>query len=163
MIILGLDPGTATTGYGVIKKENGDCLPISFGTIETSKELDAGERLNIIEKELEKIIEKNRPEAAAIEKLFFNRNVTTAMKVSEARGVLINTLTRAGIPIYEYTPLQIKQAVTGYGTSPKKDVQRMVKLLLKLKETPYPDDAADGLAAAICCGHSLRIETISKT
>jgi len=162
MIILGLDPGTATTGYGLVEKINGDCTLVDFGVIETSKDLEAGERLNIIERELKKIIQEYQPGVASIEKLFFNRNITTAMKVSEARGVLLNTLASMNVPVHEYTPLQIKQAVTGSGASPKKDVQRMVKLLLKLEETPRPDDAADGLAAAICCGHSLRIEEINK-
>jgi len=162
MIILGLDPGTATTGYGLVEKINGDCSLVDFGIIETSRDLEAGARLNIIETALEKIIKKYQPDTAAVEKLFFHRNVTTAMKVSEARGVLINTLAKMNISTHEYTPLQIKQAVTGSGASPKKEVQKMVGLLLKLKETPKPDDAADGLAIAICCGHSLRIEAINK-
>ena len=155
MIILGIDPGTAITGYGVIKKDS--CLKmIDYGCIETSSNHSTAERLNILDKRLVKIINKYKPDKIAIEDIFFFKNVKTAIKVSQARGVILSRAAKTKKEIIEYTPLQIKQAVTSYGRADKSQVQKMVKLLLKLKELPKPDDAADALAAAICCANSIK-------
>lgn len=155
MIILGLDPGTATTGYGIIKKETNGLSCVCFGCIKTSPELNPAERLSLIRKELVFIIKKYNPDRAAVEKLFFTKNVKTAISVSHARGVVLETLNAHFLPAYEYTPLQVKQAITGYGKADKTQVQKMVRILLSLKEIPKPDDAADALAVAICCANSI--------
>ncbi len=151
MIIIGIDPGTATTGYGVIKMEKADPQCVSYGLIETSPSLAASERLKIINNELNKLIKKYRPQAIAVENLFFFKNLKTAMPVSQARGVILMTAAKKKIPIYEFTPLQVKMTMTGYGKAEKKQIQKIVKILLDLKEIPKPDDAADALAIAICC------------
>ena len=155
MIILGIDPGTAATGYGVIKKDN-NLEIIDYGCIETTTDYSTAERLNILDKELSKIIKKYQPETIAIEDIFFFKNIKTAIKVSQARGVILARAAKTKMQIIEYTPLQIKQAVTSYGRADKNQVQQMVKLLLNLKQIPKPDDAADALAAAICCANSTR-------
>jgi len=155
MIILGIDPGTATTGYGVIKKDN-NLEMIDYGCIKTTTDYSTAERLNILDKELFKIIKKYKPEKIAVEDIFFFKNVKTAVKVSQARGVILARAAKTKMPIIEYTPLQIKQAVTSYGRADKNQVQQMVKLLLKLKQIPKPDDAADALAIAICCANSTK-------
>lgn len=155
MIILGIDPGTATTGYGVIKKDN-NLEMIAYGCIKTTTDYSTAERLNILDKELSKIIKKYKPEKIAIEDIFFFKNVKTAVKVSQARGVILARAAKTKKQIIEYTPLQIKQAVTSYGRADKNQVQQMVKLLLKLKQIPKPDDAADALATAICCANSTK-------
>jgi crossover junction endodeoxyribonuclease RuvC len=175
MTILGIDPGTATTGYGVItaignwqlaigrlqkseikKRKQSDSLKlIDYGCIITKPKLKDSERLLILAKELKKIIKKDKPDLMAVEDIFFFKNLKTAIKVSQARGVILLVGQQEKIPIFEYTPLQVKQAVVGYGRAEKKQIQEMVKILLKLKETPKPDDAADALAVAICCGHSV--------
>ena len=158
MTILGLDPGTATTGYGVVKKETNGLSCVSFGCIKTSSGLEPAKRFTLIRKELVYIIKKYNPDYSAIEKLFFTKNVKTAISVSHARGVILETLNEYILPIYEYTPLQVKQAVTSYGKADKTQVQKMVRVLLNLEEIPEPDDAADALAVAICCAHSVRTE-----
>jgi crossover junction endodeoxyribonuclease RuvC len=155
MKILGIDPGTATTGFGLIKKERKLEL-IKYGCIKTSVDLSTGERLNKLHGELEKLIKTQKPDIVAVEDIFFFKNLKTAIKVSQARGVILFTAANLNIPIYEYTPLQVKQAVTTYGRAEKIQVQKMVKILLNLKEIPKPDDAADALAIAICCTHSIR-------
>ncbi|MAF20574.1 MAG: crossover junction endodeoxyribonuclease RuvC [Parcubacteria group bacterium] len=156
MIILGIDPGTAITGYGIIEK-NGDILKmIKYGCIKTTKDHSSAERLYQIDQQLTKLIRQYKPKQVAIEDIFFFKNLKTAIKVSQARGVILAQAARMKIPVFEYTPLQIKQAVTGYGRADKSQVQKMVKLILSLKEIPKPDDAADALAAAICCAHSIR-------
>ena len=155
MIILGIDPGTATTGYGVIEKDN-NLRVIDYGCIKTSPEKSTAERLNILDKELSKIIKKYKPDKVAVEDIFFFKNVKTVIKVSQARGVILSRTAKTGIEVIEYTPLQIKQAVTSYGRADKNQVQQMVKLLLNLKKIPKPDDAADALATAICCANSIR-------
>ena len=154
MIILGIDPGTAIIGYGLIKKSNDKIKIIEYGCIETDPKFSTAERLNILDKELTKVIKKHKPNKAAIEDIFFFKNLKTVIKVSQARGVILARIAKMKIPVFEYTPLQIKQAVTSYGRAEKKQVQQMVKLLLNLKEIPKPDDAADALATAICCAHS---------
>lgn len=154
MIILGIDPGTATTGYGIIEKEKNELAPLRFGCIETPRGLDQAIRLHILRKELLVILEKYTPTLAGVEQLFFAKNIKTALSVAEARGVVLETLHSKGLKILERTPLQVKQAVTGYGSADKIQVQKMVKVLLKLTDIPKPDDAADALAIAICCAHS---------
>ena len=149
-IILGIDPGIADTGYGVIKSE-GSCLTcLAYGSIKTSAKLDLISRLEILHKELDKIIKKYRPDFATIEQLFFNKNVRTALIVGQARGVILLTLKQNKLAIVDYTPSQVKSAVSAYGQASKLQVQKMVKLILNLKELPQPDDAADALAIAIC-------------
>ena len=155
MKILGVDPGLARCGWGIVRKtEDGrqKTEAVDYGCVETGKELPMPERLNIISEELKKILQEHKPEVVAIEKLFFGANEKTALNVGQARGVIILTCQQFGIPISEYTPLQIKMALTGYGRADKQQIQRMVKMLLHLKEIPKPDDAADGLAIALTCG-----------
>ena len=155
MIILGIDPGTATTGFGAIKKTKKLSL-IAYGCITTSADLSTADRLNKIHKELSSLIKKYKPNIVAVEDIFFFKNLKTAVKVSQARGVILLTAAKAKIRITEYTPLQVKQAVACYGRADKAQVQKMVKTLLNLKEIPKPDDAADALAIAICCAHSVK-------
>ncbi|MDD2354134.1 MAG: crossover junction endodeoxyribonuclease RuvC [Patescibacteria group bacterium] len=149
-IILGIDPGIADTGYGVIENTSGKLKCLAYGSIKTKAHETLSSRLLILHQELEKIILKYRPQRVAIEKLFFNKNVKTALIVGQARGVVMLTISKHNLPICEYTPSQIKQAVSSYGQADKKQVQKMVKLILNLEEIPRPDDAADALAAAIC-------------
>lgn len=156
MTILGLDPGTAITGYGIIEKKNNILSCVKFGCIKTEAYLNAAERLMLLKKGLADIISVHKPDAAAIEKLFFTTNAKTAISVAQARGVVLETLADSCVAIHEYTPLQVKQAVTGYGKAEKIQVQKMVRLLLHLNEIPKPDDAADALATAICCAHTCR-------
>ncbi len=156
MIILGIDPGTATTGYGVIENKNGKITAIGYGCILTKAGRGLGDRLDVIFNELTEIIKKFKPEMAAVEELFFASNAKTAISVGHARGVILLACKKAKVPVYEYTPLQVKQAVCGYGRGEKQQIQKMVKTLLNLKEIPKPDDAADGLAIAICHANSHR-------
>ncbi len=149
MIVIGIDPGLATVGFGVIRKE-GKITPLSYGCIRTSPEKQTPERLSEIYEEINALFEKYAPEAVAVERLFFNKNVTNAMSVSEARGVIFLATQQKRIPVFEYTPLQVKQAITGSGRADKKQMQEMIKRLLNLKEIPKPDDAADGLSIALC-------------
>lgn len=149
MRILGLDPGTATTGYGIIDVEDGEPTLVAYGVIRTSARSETPQRLQKIFRELNEIIAEFTPDAAAIEEVFFGRNITTAISVGQARGVLILALANADIPVAEYSPPKVKDAVTGYGKADKHQVQLMVRNLLQLDETPRPDDAADGLAVAI--------------
>ncbi|MGL4485090.1 MAG: crossover junction endodeoxyribonuclease RuvC [Anaerovoracaceae bacterium] len=154
MRILGIDPGYAIVGYGVIEMKGNHFEAISYGAITTKADTPMPDRLKIIYSELMEIIAEFRPETAAIEELFFNTNTKTAMGVSQARGVVILACINSGLSIGEYTPLQIKQALVGYGRAEKSQVQMMVKTILGLKEIPKPDDVADGLAAAITHAHS---------
>ena len=149
-IILGIDPGIADTGYGLIKVEPGknpQCL--AYGSIKTPAKTDLAERLATLYQELNKIIKKYQPQAVAVEQLFFNKNTKTALIVAQARGVALLALKQGGLLIYEFTPGQVKQAVSCYGQADKCQVQKMVKMLLGLKEIPRPDDAADALALAL--------------
>lgn len=154
-IILGIDPGIADTGYGLVKSESGELICINFGSIKTSAKLELIDRLEMIGKKLTRIIKKYKPDLMAVEQLFFCRNVKTALIVGQARGVIMLTAKQNKIPVSEYTPLQVKQAVSGYGQATKQQVQRMVNVLLSLKEIPQPDDAADALAIAICAINSM--------
>lgn len=148
MIILGIDPGTASTGYGVVEKlKSLKCL--DYNVIRTTPGTEPGERLRIINNEISKIIKKFRPDILAIEKIYFFRNLKTAIPVSQAKGSILLTAARKKLPVWEYTPLQVKLTVTGNGRADKKEVQERMKKMLKLKEIPKPDDAADALAIAI--------------
>jgi crossover junction endodeoxyribonuclease RuvC len=157
MKILGIDPGTATTGFGVIEKKSGKVEAIDFGVISTSKKLPMQLRLNIIYQDLTEIIKQHKPDVISVEKLFFVKNITTGISVGQARGVVLLTAAQADLELAEYTPLQVKQSVTGYGQASKKQVQEMVAKILKLKTLPHPDDAADALAIAICASTHSRI------
>lgn len=160
MIILGVDPGTAITGYGIIASD-GDILAMTtYGVITTPAEWQLPRRLAHIYAELGRLIARYQPTAAVVEKLFFSKNVRTALSVGQARGVALLAAAQAGLAIYEYTPLQIKQAVAGYGRAEKMQIQQMVKLLLRLDAIPQPDDAADALAVAICHAHSAKFNDV---
>jgi crossover junction endodeoxyribonuclease RuvC len=148
MRILGIDPGTGIMGFGVIDS-GGQPRMVDAGVIRTKVHQPESERLLIIYDSLRQIIDANEPQAVSVEKLFFARNVTTAMSVAQARGVVLLVAQQHNLPIFEYTPMQIKQSLTGYGKADKKQMQEMVKILLKLQETPKPDDCADALAAAL--------------
>ncbi len=158
MRILGIDPGLAIVGYSIIECIGNRFKPIEYGCITTDADMLFPHRLQIIYDELLGIIDRYNPEDLAIEELFFNKNVKTAIKVGQARGVEVLAAINKGLEIYEYTPLQIKQAIVGYGRAEKHQVQEMVKMFLNLDEIPRPDDAADALAVAICHGNSLRFK-----
>ncbi len=155
MIILGIDPGTTIIGYGIIKKSSGKIIPIDYGCIRTESKLLQSEQLKIIYQEIKKIIKKYKPNRVSIEKIFFSKNLKTAISVSQARGVILLAAAEMKIKIYEFTPLQVKQAVSNYGKAQKKQVQKMVKLLLGLDKIPEPDDVADALAIAICASNKF--------
>ena len=155
---MGIDPGTGILGFGVIDVDKSSKMKlVDAGVIRTPVHEDDSVRLLTIFNELKSIIAEFKPEVMSVEKLFFARNVTTAMTVSQARGVVLLLGMQHELELHEYTPMQIKQAVTGYGRADKKQIQEMVRVLLQLKEIPKPDDAADALAAAICCSMTLRI------
>ncbi|NLJ78393.1 MAG: crossover junction endodeoxyribonuclease RuvC [Tissierellia bacterium] len=162
MIIFGIDPGLAIVGYGIIQYDGNRYRAIDYGCIRTGAEIQFSKRLKIIYDELSSIIDKYKPDDLAIEELFFNKNAKTALKVGQARGVEILSAVNRGIEVYEYTPLQVKQAVAGYGRADKKQVQEMVKILLNLRELPRPDDAADALAVAICHSSCLKFKDMFK-
>lgn len=149
MIILGIDPGIAIVGYGVVNSERGNHTVVDYGVITTPKEERTPVRLAMIAEALDKLIDKFKPDAIAVEELFFSNNQKTAIVVAEARGVILLTSVNKCGKLYEYTPMQIKQAITGYGRADKLQIQTMVKMLLKLKAIPRPDDAADALAVAL--------------
>lgn len=153
MRILGIDPGLATIGYALVDKEINNFEVLEYGVIKTSADKKDTERLEIIHRNVEELIKEFKPEQMAVEELFFNKNVKTAISVGQARGVILLAGSQAGLKVSEYTPLQIKQAVVGYGRADKMQVQQMVKSLLNLAEIPRPDDAADALAVSICHGH----------
>lgn len=153
MRILGIDPGYAILGWGVVDVEGNKFKPVAYGSILTEAHTYMPDRLKVIYNELMEIIAQYEPEEVSIEELFFNTNSTTAIFVGQARGVAILACVNSGVEIYEYTPLQIKQGVSGYGRADKKQMQQLVKMMLNLKEVPKPDDTADALAAAICHGY----------
>ena len=159
MLALGLDPGTATTGYGLVRLLNDSSLQmLECGVILTPKDAEPAERLSMLYDRVGQIIKSFGPETAAVEKLFFQKNITTAIAVAQARGVILLALTQAGLGIGEYTPNEVKQAVTGYGSADKRQVQEMVRVQLTLQSIPKPDDAADALAIAICHLSTRRYE-----
>ncbi len=166
MLVLGIDPGTATTGYGLVREtEDGSLQAVDFGAILTPADLEMPKRLILLYQRLNEILLLHRPESCAVEKLFFQRNVTTAISVGQARGVILLAMAQAGLSVGEYTPLEIKQAVAGYGGAEKRQMQLMVRALLGLKDIPRPDDAADALAVAICHVHSRQsgLDVVSST
>lgn len=150
MVILGIDPGLAIVGWGVIESNRGNIRPLAYGAITTPAHTDIEQRLLMIRNDLKEVINKYKPDEMAIEELFFNTNITTGIAVAEARGVILCTAHELGVKISEYTPLQVKQAVVGYGKAEKHQVIAMVTSLLKLKQAPKPDDTADAIAIAIC-------------
>lgn len=156
MRILGVDPGTAILGFGIIETTNNNAQLVDAGVIRTPVKEDDAVRLQTIYEELTDIIVSTKPEIMSVEKLFFIRNVTTAMTVSQARGVVLLCGRQAGLSIFEYTPLQIKLAITGYGRADKSQIQEMVRVILKLDEVPTPDDCADALATALTHAQTMR-------
>lgn len=161
MITLGIDPGTAITGYGIINEEQDGYLKVlDFGVIRTSADLSQGERLVHLYKRIKELILLHHPEMGAVEKLFFERNVRTALHVGQARGVALLAMAELNLQIGEYTPLEVKQAVAGYGGADKNQVQQMVRTILGLETVPHPDDAADALAVAICHIHSAKMRNL---
>ncbi len=162
LIVMGVDPGIAILGYGVLEICGNKYKTITSGAITTSAGQPMPERLSFLYENLTKLLIHYRPEAFAVEELFFNKNVKTALTIGHARGVIILAASNQGIPIYEYTPLQVKQAIVGYGRADKNQIQQMVKMLLNLKEIPKPDDVADALAVAICHGSSSKFSDLFK-
>ena len=150
MIILGIDPGFAITGWGLIECVGNHLSIVNYGAVTTEAGVPFTQRLTAIRTGLTEIVEAYHPDEAAVEELFFNSNTTTAIKVAQGRGVAVETVSSLGVPVFEYTPLQVKTGVVGYGRAEKKQVQQMVKVMLKLDKIPKPDDAADALAIAIC-------------
>jgi len=160
VIVLGIDPGTATTGYGVVDEDaGGEARLVRYGAI-TTEPGPMPERLLAIHRQVAALIHEHSPEALAIESLFFGRNVTTALTVGQARGVVLLAAAQAGLPIYEYKPAEVKQALSGYGGADKRQMQEMVRMLLRLDDVPRPDDAADAVAVAICHLHSARLRRL---
>ncbi|QGT99916.1 Crossover junction endodeoxyribonuclease RuvC [Candidatus Syntrophocurvum alkaliphilum] len=162
MITIGIDPGTATTGYGVIDYKSGRESLIDYGVISTPSNTDMSLRLLTISNQLNLLINKYRPEAIAIEQIFYHKNAKTVITVAQARGVAMVTSAKNGLDVFEYTPLQVKQAVVGYGSADKRQVQVMVQKILNMSKIPRPDDAADALAVAICHVHSKKMLNISR-
>ncbi len=163
MIILGVDPGTATTGYGLITEDAaGEARLVRCGVIQTAAGVPMPDRLLIIHREMATLIREYAPRAVAVEALFFGRNVTTALTVGQARGVVLLAAAQAGLPVYEYKPAEVKQALAGYGGADKRQMQEMVRILLGLSAIPQPDDAADAVAVAICHLHSARLQQLTE-
>ena len=163
MLAIGIDPGTAITGYGLVREnESGELEAVDWGVIRTPAKTEAAERLVHIYDSLNEILDRHKPDGAGVEELFFQRNVSTALSVGQARGVVLLALQRAGLAISDYNPKEIKQAITGYGSADKAQMQSMVRTLLKLPEIPKPDDAADALAVAICHLHSARHRLLTQ-
>lgn len=160
MRIIGIDPGIAITGYGIIDKEGNTYKPVCYGKITTESRELTPKRLVSLYNNLMDIFNKYKPQCAVVEELFFNKNAKTAMVIGQARGVAILAAANAGLEIYEYTPLQVKQAVVGYGRAEKVQVQQMIKILLNLKEIPRPDDVSDALAVALCHGNSYTMKKL---
>ncbi|MBE6030439.1 MAG: crossover junction endodeoxyribonuclease RuvC [Firmicutes bacterium] len=154
MKILGIDPGYAILGWGVVEMKGNSFKALNYGAVTTPAGMDMTDRLKVLYNELMNIIVEEEPDIASVEELFFNTNTKTAIMVGQARGVALLACANSGLPVYEFTPLQIKQGLVGYGRAEKKQVQMMVKTILGLSSVPKPDDTADALAAAICCGHS---------
>jgi crossover junction endodeoxyribonuclease RuvC len=162
MLVLGIDPGLATTGYGLVHETEAGLQAIAYGVVTTRAKCPLPERLQQLYRELSALIQLHRPDESAVEELFFSRNVRTAMSVGQARGVALLALADAGLLVTGYTPLTIKQAVSGFGGADKTQMQTMVKMLLKLESIPHPDDAADALAVAICHLHSAHLNQVLR-
>ena len=153
-VVLGIDPGTAITGYGVVRDLHGQAQALDYGVIRTPANQELALRLVTIYAALNDLLDRHRPDAVAVEEVFFSRNARTALSVGHARGVVLLAVAQRGIPLFHYKPTQVKQAVTGYGGADKRQVQEMVRMLLGLDAIPRPDDAADALAIALCHLHS---------
>ncbi|MCH5162375.1 MAG: crossover junction endodeoxyribonuclease RuvC [Clostridiales bacterium] len=160
MKILGIDPGYAIVGFGLIEKDGSKLRPLDYGAIETPAKMSTAERLIMIERKMVELLSEYAPDEIAVEELFFNTNITTGIKVAQARGVVLLSCAKMCDKLFEYTPLQIKSTVTGNGTANKTQIQYMVRSILRLKETPKPDDAADALAAAIC--HAYTVQGVKR-
>lgn len=154
MVILGIDPGYAIVGWGAVRYERARFTPLAFGAVTTPAGMDFSDRLHRIHAEMALLVETHHPDAVAVEKLYFKNNQKTAIDVAQARGVILLAVRQAGVPLYEYTPLQVKSAVTGYGQAQKSQVMEMTRRLLTLRAMPKPDDTADALAIAICHGQT---------
>lgn len=161
MVILGIDPGVATIGFGLIRAERGKNTLLQYGVITTPPGIPLSERLLQISNDMERLIETFRPDEMAVEELFFSKNITTGIAVAHGRGVILLAAEKLGIPVFEYTPMQVKQSVVGYGKAEKKQVMLMTRRLLNMKDIPKPDDAADALAIAIC--HSRAATSLLNT
>jgi len=162
MRILGIDPGIAIVGYGVIDKEGNRYKTVAYDAVTTRAHTPLEERLESVYNGINEIIKTYKPDAMSIEELFFNNNAKTALTVGQARGVIILAAVQNKLPVYEYTPLQVKQALTGYGRASKGQIQQMMKSMLGLAQIPKPDDVADALAIAVCHGNSMRFNSIKK-
>ena len=161
-VVVGVDPGLATTGFGfVYMEDDGSLQPIHYGVILTPAGLPLEQRLLQLYEEFHQLVDEYKPSGAAVEKLFFQKNVKTAISVAHARGIILLVLAEFGLKVTEYTPLEIKQTISGYGGADKNQMQQMVRLLLRLDDIPRPDDAADALAAAICHLHSSRFNDLA--
>jgi len=154
MVILGIDPGVATIGFGLVRVERGTNTLLQYGVITTPAGIPLSQRLLQISRDMDELLTQFKPDEIAVEELFFTKNITTGISVAHGRGVILLAAEKAGVPIYEYTPMQVKQAVAGYGGAQKRQVQLMTQRLLGMKEIPKPDDAADALALAICHGRA---------
>lgn len=163
MVVVGIDPGTATTGYGFVSEnDQGDLIAIDYGVIQTPAGLPLEQRLLQLYHDLKSLLLLHHPDQGAVEKLFFQKNVTTAIAVGQGRGVVMLALAEAGLSVAEYTPLEVKDAVVGYGRADKHQIQEMVKAMLGLAEIPRPDDAADALAVAITHLHTHRYQSLPR-
>ena len=161
MVILGIDPGVATIGFGLIRAERGKNTLLQYGVITTPPGIPLSERLLQISRDMEQLLETFKPDEMAVEELFFTKNITTGIAVAHGRGVILLAAEKAGIPVFEYTPMQVKQGVVGYGKAEKKQVMLMTQRLLNMKDIPRPDEAADALAIAIC--HSRAATSLLNT
>lgn len=160
MVIMGIDPGFAITGYGIVKYEGNKFSVLDYGAVITKASMCLPERLLLLNNRLEELIAKHNPRAISVEELFFNKNIKTALTAAHGRGIALLAASRSGAEVFEYTPLQVKQAVVGYGRAEKTQMQQMVKVILNLTEIPKPDDVADALAVAICHAHSCKMSSI---
>jgi len=163
MRILGVDPGTATTGFAVVEETTDSLRALVYGVVTTPSDQALPQRLQTIHRKVVKLAQDWEPDAAAVEELYFSVNARTAMSVGQARGVILLAMAEAGLPVSEYSPLVIKQALTGYGGADKRQMQEMVRMVLGLSETPRPDDAADALAVAVCHLHSARLRALENS
>lgn len=162
MLVLGIDPGLATTGYGLVADDGPGLSLVGCGVLVTGPEQSLGQRLYSLHVQLAELIKRHRPEAVAVEELFFSRNARTAMVVGHARGVILLTIAQSGVPAFEYTPLQVKDAIVGYGRASKSQIQKTLRVFLGTDDYPRPDDAADAVAVAICHIHSARLASVLK-
>ncbi len=157
MRVLGIDPGSLKSGYGLVDEQQGQLTVVDYGVIRTVPDTPLAQRLLLISARLQELIARHAPDEVAVEDVFVAKNAQSSLKLGQARGAILLTVAQAGLPVAEYTPLEVKQSVVGYGRADKEQVQQMVKVLLRLKEIPTPDDAADALAIAICHHHSVKV------